>query len=157
MIRGHKIWNRNMATWCLYLLPLLEGHLYLRDTYLGSRGFPWIEVVLCAFLTERIPRVSLECRGSVVCAFYRTYKSVSKTNDRGASLDRRHCSYFTKMLPRNNQKLSQEYWRSPKVQAMRGCRLWRKKSRFHLVSGRSIELSMLLLKGASYFSSFKWF
>ena len=40
---------------------------------------------------------------------------------------------------------------------MRGCRLWREKSRFRLVSGRSIELSMLLLKYASYFSSFKWF
>lgn len=59
MIKGRKIWNRNMLTWCLYLLPLLEGHLYSRDTYLGSRGFPWIEVVLCAFLTERIPRMPL--------------------------------------------------------------------------------------------------
>lgn len=30
----------------------------------------------------------------------------------------------------------------PKVQAIRGLRLWREKSRFRLLSGRSIELSM---------------
>lgn len=85
---GTEIWSRNV---CIC-------YLYWRDTSIqgtlvsGPEGFPWLEVVLCAFLTQRIPRVSLECRGSIVCAFYRTYKSVSKTNDRGATLDRHHCS-----------------------------------------------------------------
>lgn len=85
---GTEIWSHNV---CIC-------YLCWRDTSIqgtlasGPEGFPSIEVVLCAFLTERIPRVSLECRGSIVCAFDRTYKSVSKTNDRGASLDRRHCS-----------------------------------------------------------------
>ena len=84
----------------IWLHDVCICYLCWRDTSIegtlgsGPEGFPWIEVVLCAFLTERIPRVSLECRGSIVCAFYRTYKSVSKTNDRGASLDRRHCSYY---------------------------------------------------------------
>jgi len=66
---GTEIWSHNVCICYLYWRDnSIQGTLAS-----GPEGFPWIEVVLCAFLTERMPRVSLECRGSIVCAFYRTY------------------------------------------------------------------------------------